>query len=310
MDVRHRHSLPMTTVIVFIGLISFISGCSSRSTPAPVEELYTGKTYKDYEANSLTDKTYQVEAGETLYSIAFRANQDVNQLAKLNNLSKPYVIYPGQRLKLKGDVAQPRPTSPVAETKPNNNTSSSSQKDIKQPVAKTQQKEYGQKVDKKKTVAKQTTKAKSETPKKREKRVITAAPRSRQENVKNRDIQWRWPSTGQVIKDFSVAERGNKGLDFAGQRGDPVIAAAAGKVVYVGDALRGFGRLIILKHNDDFITAYAHNDKILVKEQDWVDVGETIGEMGDSGSQRVKLHFEVRYRGKSVNPRHYLPKSR
>ena len=128
--------------------------------------------------------------------------------------------------------------------------------------------------------------------------------------VANKDIQWRWPVTGAVIEDFSLSERGNKGLDFAGNRGDPVRAAAAGKVVYVGSALRCFGQLIILKHNDDFITAYAHNDKILVQEQDWVDVGETIAEMGDSGTQRVKLHFEVRYRGKSVNPRHYLPKSR
>ena len=96
-------------------------------------------------------------------------------------------------------------------------------------------------------------------------------------------------------------------MDFAGQKGDAVHAAAAGKVVYVGSGLRGYGNLIILKHNDDFITAYAHNEKILVTEQQWVDVGQPIAEMGDSGTTRVMLHFEVRYRGKSVNPRHYLP---
>ena len=126
----------------------------------------------------------------------------------------------------------------------------------------------------------------------------------------NAELAWQWPSTGKVIEHFSLKDRGNKGLDFAGDRGDPVKAAAAGKVVYVGSALRGFGNLIILKHNDDYITAYAHNEDILVKEKEWVDMGETIARMGDSGAKQVKLHFEVRFRGKSVNPEHYLPSSR
>lgn len=111
-----------------------------------------------------------------------------------------------------------------------------------------------------------------------------------------------------MIRDFSTAAAGNKGLDFAGTKGDPVYAAAAGKVVYAGNALKGYGNLIILKHNDDYITAYAHNDKLLIKEQQWVSAGDVIAEMGNTEAERVKLHFEVRFRGKSVNPRHYLPR--
>ena len=286
------------------------SGCSSRSTPAPVEELYTGKTYRDFEANSLRGETYQVQQGETLYSIAFRANQDVKSIARINNLREPYTIYPGQTIKLSADRAQARPSKSVAQTKAHNNTVENSKKDITEPVAKPKQKEYGQKVDTRKKVAKQPARPKSKTPAAAKSVAIKPLKRRQSVNVESKDIQWQWPSEGQIIASFSTAELGNKGLDFAGERGDPVTAAAAGKVVYVGDALRAFGQLIILKHNDDYITAYAHNDKILVKEQDWVDVGEVIAEMGDSGTQRVKLHFEVRYRGKSVNPRHYLPQTR
>ncbi|PYE35516.1 murein DD-endopeptidase MepM/ murein hydrolase activator NlpD [Idiomarina fontislapidosi] len=280
-----------------------VAGCSSRSAPAPVETLYTGKTYQDYEADSLASATdYQVKSGETLYSIAFRASMDVNQLARINNLAEPYTIFPGQRLRL---------TAPPKKTTSSKKTTSAKQKDISQTVAKPKTKEYVQNTYSKKTIEKQKSKTnvrESATAQPTEKRQQPVVTRSSTMSVGNKDIQWRWPVSNDVIRDFSLAERGNKGLDFAGQKGDVVNAAAAGKVVYVGNGLRGYGRLIILKHNDDFITAYAHNEKILVSEQQWVDVGQPIAEMGDSGTTRVMLHFEVRYRGKSVNPRHYLPK--
>lgn len=299
------------TLLVSIALIALLGvGCSARTTPAPVDELYTGKTFRDYQANSLTDDTYQVQRGETLYSIAFRANRDVNELARLNNLDEPYTIYPGQMLSLSSNDVHPRQQQSVAQTKEHNDTGKKSKKDIKQPVAKPVQKEYGQKVDAGKKFEKQTTKPKSQTIQATQPAAVKPLERRESVNVASKDIRWRWPAAGEIIESFSTAERGNKGLDIAGQRGDVVRAAAAGKVVYVGDALRAFGQLIILKHNDDYITAYAHNDKILVKEQEWVDVGQKIAEMGDSGTQRVKLHFEVRFRGKSVNPRHYLPNSR
>ena len=116
-----------------------------------------------------------------------------------------------------------------------------------------------------------------------------------------------------MITGFSSASKGsvlqsNTGIDIAGRRGTKVKAAAKGKVVYVGSALTGYGKLIIIKHNDDYLSAYAHNDKILVKEQQLVKIGDVIAKMGDTDAQRVMLHFEVRFRGKSVNPMKYLPK--
>ncbi len=293
----------LQSLIVLALLPIVLQGCSSRSQPAPVDTLYTGKTYRDFQPNSLNAKKYEVQKGETLYSIAFRANMDVDDIARLNNLSRPYTIYPGQTLDLVGSAKSTGTSEPTQRPQSNKERANNAQNNIKTPVANTQQKGYGQKTSTRKTVAKQTDKGSNSQPRQRIERPEVVLP-------SNNNIVWRWPSSGKVIADFSLREQGNKGIDFAGSRGDSVNAAAAGKVVYVGSALHGFGNLIILKHNDDFITAYAHNEDILVKEKEWVDVGETIGRMGDSGSSRVKLHFEVRFRGKSVNPRHYLPKSR
>jgi len=120
------------------------------------------------------------------------------------------------------------------------------------------------------------------------------------------DVPWIWPSTGKVIASFSDA--GSKGLDFSGKAGDPVIAAGEGKVVYAGAGLRGYGELVIIKHNATFLSAYAHNRKILVKEGQQVSRGQKIAEMGNTGTDAVKLHFEIRKQGKPVDPAQYLPK--
>jgi lipoprotein NlpD len=132
--------------------------------------------------------------------------------------------------------------------------------------------------------------------------------RSKPKPYSNKIRKWVWPSTGNIIAKFSNKENGNKGIDIAGSIGSSIVSAADGKVVYYGNALRGYGNLIIIKHNDDYLSAYAHNRKVLVKEKDFVKAGQKIAEMGNSDSDRVKLHFEVRYRGKSVNPLKYLPK--
>ncbi|MGM0481424.1 MAG: peptidoglycan DD-metalloendopeptidase family protein [Pseudomonadota bacterium] len=305
----------LSNTVLLAGLALFTLASCSRSSPAPVEQLYTGKDYRDYQPNSLKNTArYTVKKGETLYTIAFRANLNVADLARINQLQEPYTIYPGQQLKLVDNVLQSQPTTSVAKTKTktkrNKENSSSAEKNITVAVDKAPNKAYVQTKEPKKSVKKQSDqKNKSSAPKNiKAGRVASQAKPATMRDSK--DIEWQWPVKGSVIADFSLAEPGNKGLDFAGRLGDPVAAAAGGKVVYVGNALRGFGRLIILKHNDDFITAYAHNHRVLVAEQQWVEAGQMIAEMGDSGTQRVKLHFEVRFRGKSVNPRHYLPKSR
>jgi lipoprotein NlpD len=119
------------------------------------------------------------------------------------------------------------------------------------------------------------------------------------------DIAWIWPGKGAVIAEFDESK--NKGVDLSGNAGDPVVAAADGKVVYAGAGLRGYGNLIILKHNNTYLTAYAHNQSLQVKEDQSVKKGQKIAEMGNSDTDRVKLHFEVRRQGKPVDPLKYLP---
>ncbi|UIP28433.1 peptidoglycan DD-metalloendopeptidase family protein [Photobacterium sp. TLY01] len=126
-------------------------------------------------------------------------------------------------------------------------------------------------------------------------------------SVADKVDNWVWPAKGRIISRFSSSDNGNKGIDIAGQRGQDVNATAAGKVVYAGNALRGYGNLVIIKHNDDYLSAYAHNDRVLVREQDTVTAGQKIALMGSSGTNSVRLHFEIRYKGKSVNPLKYLP---
>ena len=119
------------------------------------------------------------------------------------------------------------------------------------------------------------------------------------------EIAWIWPTHGAVLAGFDEVK--NKGLDIGGVAGDPVLAAADGRVVYVGAGLRGYGNLIILKHNNTYLTAYAHNQTLLIKEDQSVRKGQKIAEMGSSDADRVKLHFEVRRQGKPVDPAKYLP---
>lgn len=121
-------------------------------------------------------------------------------------------------------------------------------------------------------------------------------------------LRWQWPVNGTLLTKFSSSNSLNKGIDIAGKLGQPVNSASSGAVVYAGSGLRGYGKLLIIKHNDNFLSAYAHNDKLLVQEGEAIKVGQTIANMGSSGTSRVKLHFEIRHGGKPVDPLHYLPK--
>lgn len=118
---------------------------------------------------------------------------------------------------------------------------------------------------------------------------------------------WIWPTTGKVIEPFSDSDGGNKGIDIAGKRGQPIYAAAAGTVVYVGNQLRGYGNLVMIKHNEDYITAYAHNETMLVNTSQKVTAGQKIATMGSTGSDSVNLHFQIRYRANAIDPLRYLP---
>lgn len=266
--------------------ILVISGCSSRNSPAPVVESKTPISLNNSSTASINGTVYRVKKGETLYSIAWRANTDIRTLAKLNNLSAPYKIFPDQKLLLVRNSTQASSNKPSAK-KSTKSSGITSSKEIKKPIASNKKPAYGGVVSGQKTSKKPTSKATTFSQKIRE---------------------WRWPASGKVISTFSTALQGNKGIDIAGRRGDKIRVAASGTVVYAGNALRGYGNLIIVKHNDDYLSAYAHNDKILVKEDQVVNVGDVIGRMGDTDAKRVMLHFEVRFRGKSVNPQKYLPR--
>lgn len=118
---------------------------------------------------------------------------------------------------------------------------------------------------------------------------------------------WLWPASGKVILPYSTADGGNKGIDISAARGTPVYAAGAGKVVYVGNQLRGYGNLIMIKHSEDYITAYAHNDTLLVNNGQSVKAGQKIATMGSTDAASVRLHFQIRYRATAIDPLRYLP---
>ena len=278
------HWLPLLIAILFL------ASCSTRNTPAPVSTAYGSVALKDRVNNSINSVYYTVKKGETLYSIAWRANSDVRNLAKLNKISSPYKIFPGQKLIVSKKKASNTSNTSSSKSYVKNSNKSSikyTQKTVKKAVAPNKKQEYGKNVSEQKVSEKATSQGSTFSKKIRE---------------------WQWPANGKVIARFSTAQQGNKGIDIAGRRGDKVKAAADGKVVYAGSALRGYGQLVIVKHNDDYLSAYAHNDRILVKEKQRVKAGDVIARMGDTDAQRVMLHFEVRFRGKSVNPMKYLPK--
>lgn len=226
---------------------------------------------------------YIVKKGDTLYSIAKANGQSVDFLAGVNDLTPPYTLEVGQKLSLarhngnSATVAKVENTVPVAGEKEVKASTSSKETAVK-----------AQKEEKVSTVA--------TTP------VVSGKARTVS------GVSWTWPTQGKVVKQFSLAEHGNKGIDIAGTRGQQVLAASDGQVVYAGNALRGYGNLVIINHDNEFLSAYAHNDVLLVKEGQKVKRGQQIAKMGSTDASSVGLHFEIRYRGQSVNPIKYLPK--
>ena len=142
----------------------------------------------------------------------------------------------------------------------------------------------------------------------RQKRLKSPANKAR--DIANSQLKWRWPTQGKVMSTFSYRDPGRRGIDIVGKKGQPVYAAAAGRVVYRGNGLRGYGNLIILKHDDTYFSAYAHTEHVVVKENEKVKFGQKLADMSNTGTEKTKLHFEIRRNGKPVNPLRYLPKRR
>lgn len=218
--------------------------------------------------------THVVAPGETLYSIAWRYDLDYKSLAAANGVASGYTIYPGQIINL--NISNTTPPPKVLK---------------KNPPA----------VVKKKVPAVVSTPPRSGN-------TSSTVKKPPEVTTTNWSGRWQWPCKCDVIASFHSNGGLHKGIDLKGDLGDSVLAAGAGQVVYAGDGLRGYGKLLIVKHSDKYLSAYAHNSRLLVKEGDVVAAGQKIAEMGSTGTDSVKLHFEVRYDGQPVNPLNYLPK--
>jgi len=289
---------------ITLAFVLVIAGCSTPRGPAPVEDRGTmtrapsptvpggppittdanGKPLAGIE-NYGKPGYYAVRPGDTIRRIGADTGQRWQDLVRWNNLENPDLIEVGQVLR----VIPPSGTA-VAVAPPSSASSSPSEGATTKPV--TPPPAIA-------PAAPASSAAKPPTP-------VTASPSAPgSSNSGDDDLGWIWPASGSLIAGFDEAK--NKGYDISGKAGDPVLAAADGRVVYAGAGLRGYGNLIILKHNNTYLTAYAHNQTLLVKEDQSVQKGQKIAEMGNSDADRVKLHFEIRRQGKPVDPSRYLP---
>ena len=302
-----------------------LAACAVR-TPAPVVDR-TGQPPKPAEAPAEPPKpvekpipTYTVKRGDTLVGIALQFGLDYRELAAWNNITNPNVLSVGQVL-LVAAPAGARPieastttalgatplagAGPPIEARPLANTANAKVEPRGEKVPYT---------DRAMAKLDATPGAATSTPAEVPATTIQPAPVETQirpaepekpAGTDREDVDWMWPVKGsKVVSPFSEA---SKGVDLSGKKGAPVVAAASGRVVYAGAGLRGYGKLVIIKHNNTWLSAYAHNDNIVVKEQQDVRKGQKIAEMGQTDSDQVKLHFEVRREGKPVDPAKILP---
>ena len=278
---------------VLLALLSamVLAGCANKNRPAPVEDRSPNAVRTPAKMVASSDNAgkpgyYSVKSGDTLIRIGMDNGQSWRDIARWNNTENPNLIETGQVLRVTppeetGVVVRPvSSTNVVTSPAPANSTSTPA------PTSNTA------------TVRPPASAANPSN---------ASTPANSLANTDSAEdtVSFQWPTRGNVLAGFDEVK--NKGIDIAGKAGDPVLAAADGKVVYAGSGLRGYGNLIILKHNNTFLTAYAHNQSLLVKEDQAIKRGQKIAEMGNSDADQVKLHFEIRRQGKPVDPAKYLP---
>ncbi|HBR2088025.1 TPA: murein hydrolase activator NlpD [Klebsiella quasipneumoniae subsp. quasipneumoniae] len=282
-------------------------------------KIVYNRKYGDIPKGSYTGgSTYTVKRGDTLFYIAWVTGNDFRDLAQRNNVPAPYALNVGQVLQVGNASGQPiTGENAVSQASARASggataTTTSAQKSTavvaSQPTITYSESSGEQSATKMLPNNKPaTTTSTVVAPVTAPTTVSTTQPTASSTSTSSPISSWRWPTDGKVIENFSGAEGGNKGIDIAGSKGQAIVATADGRVVYAGNALRGYGNLIIIKHNDDYLSAYAHNDTTLVREQQEVKAGQKIATMGSTGTSSTRLHFEIRYKGKSVNPLQYLP---
>ena len=268
-----------------------LAGCANKNRPAPVEDRSPNAAKAPAKMIAGVDNVgkpgyYSVKSGDTLIRIGMDNGQSWRDIARWNNIENPNLIETGQVLR----VTPPEETGVVVRPVSSTNvvTSPTPASAASAPATATNTAAV-------RPPASAASPSNSSTP---------------ANNLANADsaeetVSFQWPTRGNVLAGFDEVK--NKGIDIAGKAGDPVLAAADGKVVYAGSGLRGYGNLVILKHNNTYLTAYAHNQSLIVKEDQAIKRGQKIAEMGNSDADQVKLHFEIRRQGKPVDPAKYLP---
>lgn len=263
-----------------IAVVLLVGGCS---VPTRAKVVSLERPTQTVQKRALQSH-HRVRSGETLYTIAWSYGLDFPDLARWNGIPPPYTIYPEQSLRLspppKQIVRRPEPparNNQSAVTTPASKSEPSPRRDVP-------------------TVAK-------------EKR-SPARPAVDKGFAGRRDLEWQWPTNGKLEQRFSNIDPSRKGIQISGRNGQEVVAAESGKVVYAGSGLIGYGQLIIIKHNKNYLSAYGHNRKLLVEEGAVVKRGEPVAEMGNRGGGRPALHFEIRRNGTPVNPLKLLPRRR
>jgi len=282
-------------VLLWTGCALVLAACGTAPRTVPVVDRTTPAKQPSgpaatagRESSRLIDAdTYIVKRGDTLIRIALDHGEDWRDIAQWNSLEDPNQIRPGQVLRVTrpGSTAARPADSGVAQVTPVPAPSQSASRPLGTPAP-----------------APATPPATPEpvTPP----ATPVTPPAARNEPAGER-VEWGWPASGKIIENFH--ETRNKGLDIAGTPGDPVLAAGDGKVVYSGSGLRGYGQLIIIKHNNTFLSAYAHNRAMLVKEGQAVRRGQKIAELGSTDAESPRVHFEIRRQGRPVDPAGYLP---
>ncbi|CAG2159505.1 peptidoglycan DD-metalloendopeptidase family protein [Cupriavidus numazuensis] len=264
-------------------LVALLAACANSPMPAPVvDRTSTAGTAPAAPLEPAPPGYYRVKRGDTLYRIALENGQSYRDVAGWNNISNANQIEVGQLLRVVPPGADVNAGQGVTTT----------------PV--TPGSIQSQPIDQARPAGTPVPPA-AATPAPAAGAAASAATSG---PVADTAMKLAWPATGQLVGKFD--DKSNKGIDIAGKKGDAVLAADDGRVIHVGP-LRGYGNLVIIKHNETFLTAYGHNDKVLVAEQSTVRKGQKIAEMGNSDTDRVKLHFEVRKNGKPVDPMRYLP---
>ncbi len=304
--------------LLIILIVCSLVACSPRR-PAKVDEVGNKPHRSQTKSNSrhpvrkTRKTTHKVVKGDSLYSIGFRYQKDYKTLAAINNIKPPYRIYPDQIIKLTGTA----PNKVVFKPNQSNNKQTVSKGVQTKPMVSTQpvvaKKEPPQpnktkntpNTNTQATVAKPnnkpTTNSTANKPVKKPARkpVTVATPN-------NNNLKWLWPTKGKIRTTFLASNPARKGISIGGNEGQPVKAAEAGVVVYSGSGLLGYGELVIIKHNEQYLSAYGHNKSLKVKEGQAVNRGQVIAELGSSGTNVNNLHFEIRKNGKPVNPLNYV----